>query len=43
MTKAHTIFFIVCIGALLLTVFTSIGKKVASSADQTKGYFSAEH
>jgi len=43
MTKAHTIFFIVCVTALVFTVFTSIGKKIASSAGQTNGYFSAEH
>lgn len=43
MSKAHTIFFIVCVTALVFTVFTSIGKKIASSAGQTNGYFSAEH
>ena len=43
MTKAHTIFFIVCITALVFTVFTSIGKKVAESGGQARGYFSAEH
>jgi len=43
MTKAQTIFFLVCITALVFTVFTSIGKKVAQSAGQTNGYFSAEH
>lgn len=43
MTKAHTIFFIVCITALVFTVFTSIGKKVASSAGQTNSFFSAQH
>jgi len=40
MTKAHTIFFIVCITALVFTVFTSIGKKVAASTGQANGYFS---
>jgi len=43
MTKAHTIFFLVFITALVLTVFTSIGKKVASSADQTNSYFRLQH
>jgi hypothetical protein len=42
MTKAHTIFFIVCLTALVFTVFTSIGKKVAQAGGQTNGYFSAE-
>jgi hypothetical protein len=44
MTKAHTIFFIVCITALVFTVFTSIGKKVASAAGQTNSSFTVgEH
>jgi hypothetical protein len=43
MTKAHTIFFIVCLTALVFTVFTSIGKKVAASAGQTNSYFRVQH
>jgi hypothetical protein len=42
MSKAHTIFFLVCITALVFTVFTSIGKKIAASAGQTNGSFSAQ-
>ncbi len=40
MTKAHTILFLVCITALVFTVFTSVGKKVASSGLVTEKSFS---
>jgi hypothetical protein len=40
MSKAHTIFFLVCITALVFTVFTSVGKKVAASASVTQQSFS---
>ena len=43
MTKAQTIFFMLCIAMLGFQVFRSVGHKIASSTTQTENHFSAAH
>lgn len=43
MTKAQTIFFMVCIAMLGFTVFKSVGKKISASTGAAEHHFSVAH